>query len=399
MARHLIFWKLEWKRAYHRLPQMFAGAAVLLFLAASAAFLASRLLYGDAAAGRITVGVVRPEGDLLSEKAVSMAGSLDSVSSMCDFLYFDREEAAKRLKSGELFAVMEIPDQMVEGIMDGTNPPVRVLLPARAGVESKIFQELTEAGAEILGSAQAGIYAGGELCRIYGLETSVPQMEQELNRLFLRCSLPREDYFRYYQVSAAGDTDLLTFYGISAYVLFLMMASIPVSGYLLPWKKVMKQKLRMAGIRGGERAAARAVCLGGLYLAVTAALAAVLAAAGHWNINPLTLCKAAAEAVFVCLAAASFVSLLYQLAGTIPGGIMLLFLTATAEHFLAGGFLPMVFLPASVQGIAPALPSSVLMEGVRAIVTGSYEWAVFGKLCLMTAAGICLGAVLEGKEA
>jgi len=34
MAMHLIFWKLEWKRACQRLPQMFAGATVLLFLAA-----------------------------------------------------------------------------------------------------------------------------------------------------------------------------------------------------------------------------------------------------------------------------------------------------------------------------------------------------------------------------
>lgn len=440
MAMHLIFWKLEWKRAYQRLPQMFAGATVLLFLAASVAFLAGNLLYSDTAAGRIAVGVVMPEEDLLTEKVISMMGSLDSVNSMCDFRYLDRSTAKKGLESGELFAVMEIPEQMVEGIMDGTNPPVRVLLPAREGVESRIFQELTEAGAEILSSAQAGIYAGGELCRIYGLETSVPQLEQELNRIFLSYSLPREDYFRYYQVSATGDIDTMTFYGISAYVLFLMMAAIPVSGYLLPWKRVMKQKLRMAGIKGAERAAARAAGLAGLYLTVSAGTGAVIIAAGSAGTGamaiaagsagtgtgaiaadsagtgaaviaagsalkavlpagPLQLCEMAAAAVLVCLAAAVLAVLLYQLAGTLLGGMMLLFLMVTLQHFLAGGFLPLVFLPASIQAASPMMPSSVLMEGVRMIVTGSYEWAAFGKLCLMIGAGLGVSAVLEGREA
>lgn len=47
---------------------MFVGATMLLFLAASAAFLASGLLYGDAAAGRIAVGVVMPKEDVLAKR-------------------------------------------------------------------------------------------------------------------------------------------------------------------------------------------------------------------------------------------------------------------------------------------------------------------------------------------
>lgn len=400
MAMHLVFWKLEWKRAWKRLPQMLAGATVLLFLAASVAFLADGLLYGDAAAGRITVGVVMPEEELLTKKAISMVGSLDSVSSMCDFRTMSREEAQEGLKDGSLLAVMEIPEQLIEGIMDGSNPPVRVLLPVNAGAESRIFRELTEAGAKILGSAQAGIYAGGELCQIYGLETSVLQLEEELNRIFLSYSLPREDYFRYFRVSATGDIDTLTFYGISAYVVFLLLSAVPASGYLLPWNKVMKQKLRMTGIRSGERAAARVAGLATLYLAVTAGIWGVAWAVGRFPADGIgqTACLAV-SAIFVCLAAAALVTALYQLAGTMPGGIMLVFLIVTAGHFLAGGFLPLVFLPASIQAAAPFMPSSILMDGVRMIVTGSYEWAVFGKLCLMTAAGVAVSAVLERREA
>lgn len=397
MAMHLVFWKLEWKRACRRLPQVLAGAAVLVFLAASVVSLAGNLLYGETASGRITVGIVMPREDLLAEKVIEMIESLDSVNSMCDFLYLEQEDAEEKLENGELFAVMEIPEQMVEGIMDGTNPPVRVLVPGQSGVETKIFQELTEAGAAILGSAQAGIYAGGELCRSYGLEAAIPQMEQELNRIFLGYSLPREDYFRYIQVSATGDLDPFTFYGVSAYVLFLLLSAIPASAYLLPWNRVMKQKLRMAGIGSVERTAARAAGLGSLYLAVTAAGAVAAGLMGEAGALELLLLIAAV--VLVCLAAAALTVFLYQAAGTLLGGGILLFLVVTVQHFLAGGFLPLVFLPSSVRSLAPVLPSSVLMDGVGMIVTGAYEAAVFGKLCLMILAGLCAGALLERREA
>ena len=51
--------------------------------------------------------------------------------------------------------------------------------------------------------------------------------------------------------------------------------------------------------------------------------------------------------VMVCHGAASMVVFLYQAAGSPMEGVMLLFLAVTAMHFLAGGFLPLVFLPAT----------------------------------------------------
>ena len=57
---------------------------------------------------------------------------------------------------------MRIPEGMIRGIMDGTNPPVHILLPKNS-LEAIVFKELTMAGARTLGAAQAGIYAGDSL--------------------------------------------------------------------------------------------------------------------------------------------------------------------------------------------------------------------------------------------
>ena len=47
-----------------------------------------------------------------------------------------------------------------------------------------------------------------------------------------------------------------------------------------------------------------------------------------------------AALVMVCLGAASLVVFLYQAAGSLMGGVMLLFLAVTAMHFLSGDFFP-----------------------------------------------------------
>ena len=105
--------------------------------------------------------------------------------------------------------------------------------------------------------------------------------------------------------------------------------------------------------------------------------------------------------LLTCLAASAFVVLLYQAAGTLLGAIMLLFLVVTAQHFLAGGFLPLVFLPSGMRGIASVMPSAILMDGVKLLITGEWSVLAAGKLVFLCLGG-ALGAVIleewEGRK-
>lgn len=429
MRMCLVFLKLELKRAYQRFPQMLAGAIALLFLAGAIALLAGRALYGDAAAGRIAVGVVLPKEDALAKQMISMISSLDSVKSMCDFRYVEQEEGIKELQEGTLSAVMDMPEGLIQGIMDGTNPSVRIVMPGDAWLESRIFQELTEAGARILGASQAGIYAGNELYLAAGQAEQIPQLEKELNQIFLAYSLPREDYFRHQRVAATGDVEVPVFYGISAWVLFLLLMAIPVSGYLLPYRPVMRQKLTLAGAGAFIRVLGRILGLGSLFFTMSLvvgimgkALAAAAAALEESLAGAAGIVKAleAAEILssgsraaamgvpswievwtvmfLVCLASAAFVVLLYQAAGTLLGGIMLLFLAVTAQHFLAGGFLPEVFLPEVLRRLVPVMPSAILMCGVEMAVTGMWSGSGAARLMLLFMAGFLPSVLLESRR-
>ena len=160
---HLVYLKLELKRAYKRLPHLYAGAILLLAMAAVIALLSSRMLYDGGVVGRVPVGVAVPKQDKLARQVIQMVSSLESVESVCDFQYMDRETCLEELENGSLYAVLDIPEGFVQDIISGVNTPVTVWFGSDTGIEGKLFQELTDAGALTLSASQAGIYAGNEL--------------------------------------------------------------------------------------------------------------------------------------------------------------------------------------------------------------------------------------------
>lgn len=248
MKIRLFYLKLELKRALKCLPLMAAGAAVLMFFMGAAALLAGKALYGGQAAGRITVGVALPENDILAKQVTSMLSSLESVKSICDLSYMSREECLEGMENGELLAALLVPEGFVQDIMSGVNTPVPVLLPENAGVESRIFKELADAGAQTLSAAQAGIYAGDEVLDQFHCSEARAQLERDLNRLYLEYSLPRGELFRKTAVSASGDVKPVVFYAISLFILALMLSAIPVSGFLQPLDPVLRRQLLLAGV-------------------------------------------------------------------------------------------------------------------------------------------------------
>ena len=80
------------------------------------------------------------------------------------------------------------------------------------------------------------------------------------------------------------------------------------------------------------------------------------------------------------------------------GGMMLLFLTAAAQHFLAGGFLPLVFLPGAVRKLAPFLPSGILMDVMKTAVSGVWNFSAVFRLILMFAVFFAGSCALEVRE-
>lgn len=398
------FWsylKMELKRAVKRLPFLVLGTAALVLLLSGGALLGKNMLYGNRISGRIKVAVILPEQDPLSRKAMGMLQSLESVKSLCDFTNMSREEAENGLKKGSVYAALFIPEGFVQDIMSGTNTPVTVVLADQSQMESRIFKELTQGGSKILGAAQAGIYSGDEYLIKKGRQEEIPALEDELNRLYLEASLPRMDYFKKVKINGAGNISITCFYGISASVLVLLFSVLSVAGFLLPWNKGMRESLDGAGMGPEIRTAGRILGLSFLLFCITfpgVSAAVVMDQIPVKHLLSLEFAKIIALSVLTDLSAAAFCNGLFRLSGSLPGGVLLLFLVTTVSHFAAGGFLPKVFLPQAVQRVSSCMPTAVLMDAFRSMVTESMGKNEILRLMVLFTAGFLVSWFKEVQE-
>lgn len=393
MGVYGIYIKLEIKRAFKILPRFLAGAIVLVCLLGTIAFLASRVLYGDSAVNRITMAVVLPEEDLLAQKAVLMLASMDSVESLCDFVYVDEDTAIEQLKNREVHGIMKVPKEFINGIITGVNTPILIILPDEKEIESLVFKELADAGARSLGIAQASIYAADEICYNYGLSEVIPKVEKQLNNLYFAYTLPRLDYFRHYQVNAISEVTAFEFFSISGIVFCLFLSGIPLYSLCKAEKRVLRDKLYLIGIGKEKRILTKILTTAMLLWIVLLLICVVMIV---FEIIEMQFCLIFASAM-ISLTAASIIVAVYQVTSNPVVGVTALFWLSMLMLFLSGGFIPFVFLPAAVKQISVFIPTTPMIDMMKLFFGAAISWPAVVKL-LIWSIGFYLVTVFTGGE-
>ncbi len=393
MGAYVTYMILEIKRALKTLPRFLTGAIVLIFLLGTIVFSASKAIYGEAAMGRITVGVVLPHDDQLAKTAISMLSSMDSVKSICDFEYIAEEEGRERLNQNNIHALMLVPDGFVSDIISGANTPIQIILPDHGGIESMVFKELADAGARTLSVAQASIYAADEICIMYQIPNAVSEVEEHLNKIYFNYSLPRDDYFRHYQVSAINDVTALQYYGISAVVLCLFFCGIPLSAICIPEKKVLMQKLKLFGIGIQKQILAKIISAAILLWIIIAVGIIVLCGLKFISFKPVFI----PVMILLSLTISSVIVAVYQITVSQIVGVMCLFWLTIGMMFLSGGLIPAVFMPESVRQLAPLMPTTDLITVFKGFLGIGFTWISMIKVWIWGMA-FYLIAVLSGRR-
>lgn len=416
MRTFFIHIKLELKKALRILPWTAAGAMVLAGLLGAIALFAFRTLEEGQEINKLKVGVVLQEEDAQAQKVVSMLGSLDSVKSICEFVFAEEEEGKKRTKSGEFACLMLVPKDFVSSIIDGSNRPVTIVFSGPMGIEEQIFKELAQAGARTLSSAQAGIYAANHMHKLYQVPASIQEAEQYLNAKYLSYSLDRDVYFRKRQVSSVEDVSVQYHYTAAGAVFLLLLSGIPAASFFAEDGRARKEKLQLLGIGAGSRTAAKAIgimgvltCLPALFLAIAGIyswmfsgsvlaenLSVFLFEIGEKSRGTLGFRMALAAAIL--LAVSSIIVLCYSLSGTLIGGMMMLFLGTCGMMMISGGIVPEVFLPQSFRDISGYLPTTVLISGMKRFFLSGTDWLIILKLLAVSMGSLVIAAVRKGER-
>lgn len=234
MKVYFVWLKTELKRVAQRLPSLFIGAIVLALLAGTVAFCAFTVmqLRGENQEFGAKVALVCPE-DELTNLAIQFVMGMESLEDWCSFEKCSLEEGLEALRRREVVAVIELPEDVINSILDGSNIPAKLYLPQGEELGSSLIQIMAKVGVSLLQVAQGEIYATTDLYKEYPFNQSLGELYGEINLYNLNIALNRENLFKSISLSETEGISLGAYYGgtaISVFVLLfgLLMADLMV---------------------------------------------------------------------------------------------------------------------------------------------------------------------------
>lgn len=395
MRQKLEYLHLEIKKSLMILPRMFLQAFVLLLLTGMIAYCGVKSMERDPLAVSADIAVVVQEDNRMTRMALQYVENMESVSQICHFRYMTEKEGFDLLEKGEAAALILLPEQLVEGIMNGANPAIEIYFPKNAGLEAWLFRELTESGEELLRVAQAQIYGANDTAARYGLAEQLSQMEAEIDSYNLAFALDRLALYDTENVSVFGAMNAIQFYMASGFVLFLLLAGMAIYPVLQREPLAFCRQLERQGMGAAWQCLCQWLCgvlCTGIHAGVLWAIIRITVKYGPDAAGQLLQDGAGGYSVsarlgimmLIVMTVTAFIYLLHSLAGNRTSGILLVFLFSFMLVYLSGGLVPSMFLPKAIQAAGRQLPTAYLMQAAcglltgRELVTGRCVAALFG---------------------
>lgn len=405
MRRKVQYLYLEIKKIIKMFPRMLLQAILLMVLIGVIAFCGVKGMEREPLAVNVDIGVVVREDNTMTRMTLNYVQNMESVAQICRFVQVSEEEGFRQLERGNIAALVVLPEQLVEGIMNGQNPTVDIIFPKDAVLEAMLFRELTESGAGLLRVAQAQIYGAIDTAKEYGLTEQLSAMEADIDCYNLAFALDRLVLYDGETVSAVGRMSILQYYAASGAVLFLLLAGMAAYPVMQQEPTVFRKQLVRQGVGTLWQCLCKWLCgLTCMGLLTSAAwvlfrTAGVLvpesserlmsALVGGRNRSPAGV--QVGMILLILIVVTTFIYMIYSIAGSRTSSILIIFLFSVLMVYLSGGFIPSVLMPQTMQTIGDKLPTAYLIRAFGGLLTG-----YAGETVRQCVAGMCIYTVLFG---
>ncbi len=414
-----IWFVTEWKRAVAQLPVLlkrlviFVIACVVLM---GLTVFGTRQIWSGNNTQKTTVriGYVAPE-DMLTKLAVSYVEQLESVKSWCSLEKTTVDKGMALLENGALTALLILPDDLVNEILTGSNAPVTVYLPESVDASvtnSKVFEELANAGVGMLQTAQAEIYAAETLAGEAGVKNLLEEMYYDINRFNLSIALTRESLWENISLSVTGNHTYAVYYGSAFFAVYLLVAALFIGNFCKRNHLQQFMAWRRLGIPFAWQLASQWSALLLLMALVGVLPFCLLLYPPFAELLSVVFTPQMAVAVFFALAlSAMYALMVYQYVGEHQRAVLVLGLLALAQGYAAGCIIPSVLLPQGIAAVGAFVPAAYIKAAFTILFTGSTQnfsevilgLAVWSCVCFVFAwFGIALperkGLGVKGKD-
>ena len=406
MRQTAAYFLAQLKRAARLLPgQILADMIVCVCVGALACLLIAQ---GAAAAegSRYRIGMVGDLSDSYLGFGIAAVQEMDDSRFMVELVPMSEQEAQDAFLRGELYAVMRVPEGLMESVVYGENDRLITYTATQGqqGLGTMVMGEITDVASTLVTCSQSAIYAMQRALADQGRGEEIGRETDKLNLALINLVLSRGG-FGDVEVLGYGDGLSLELYYFSGMILlFLLLSGLLNSALFVHGNGAFSSFLKARGV-----GAVRQIL--GEYLAylllVTVGLAVLCLPLGfglerglfripEWEgmgAAPFLAFLPVLFPVAVLFAALQF--FLFEAAEGIVNGILLQLICGGGMGYLSGYFYPSAFFPEKMQSLGAFLPSGAAARFVQAGVLGKIPSAAWGAVFLWLAVFLLLAAAVR----
>lgn len=307
----------------------------------------------------IDVAVIIPEEEGILKMGAQYLSSMDSIESICNFVYLDEESALDKLQNNEVQAVIVFPDNFYEDVYHGVNTPAVVYFPEESALNVQLFSELISDGISMLQISEAGVYSVLDVTREDRPAMKRSKIGDFVADKYIGSILGRGKVFDTYVSSPYGKIDYTQYYYASFILITLLICSVNMGILYKKQEKVVSDKLRIYGLDSFKISMVKILTITlQLWMIVT-----VVYLISYIISEKLQLYFVYFEGytiggfVFVCLALATFIHAVYTLCQSGYQGTTVLLMTYVIMVIGSGIIVPITYLPDFFAGLSKIMPA------------------------------------------
>lgn len=395
MIRKVAYFLAQLKRALKLAPAQFAANLLICICAGVLVYLLVAQGVLDAGGTRYRIGMVGDLSDSYLGFGIAALQEMDDSRFMIELVGMSEEEAEAAFDSGELYAVMRVPEGLMDSVVSGKNDRLITYTPAEGqkGLGTMVMGEITDIASTLVTSSQSAIFAMQRTILDQGRGDEVALATDRLNLSLINLVLSRSGFGEVEILGYADGLSMELYYFCSIFLLLLLFAGLLNCAFFARRSMALARFLKARGVGAfcqilGEYLAYLSLVFLGLFsLSLPTAWLLErerivipewegMGAFPFWGFLRILL------PVALMFAALQF--FLFEAARGMVNGILLQFLCGVGMGYLAGYFYPAAFFPERMRMIGAILPSGAAVryveEGLFGRASAGAATAVFAYL-------------------
>lgn len=406
MGRTAAYFLAQLKRVARLLPGQILADLVICICAGALACLLIAQGASVAEGTRYRIAMVGDLSDSYLGFGIAAVQEMDDSRFMIELVPMSEQEAEAALRRGELYAVMRVPEGLMESVVYGENDKLVTYTAAQGqrGLGIMVMGEITDVASTLVTCSQSTIYAMQQVLADQDRGEEIGRETDKLNLALINLVLSRSGLGEVEVLGYGDGLSLELYYFCGMILLFLLLSGLLNSALFVHRKTALYGFLKARGVGAlrqilGEYLAYLLLVLAGL-LVLCLPLGFGLER-GYPGIPEWEGMGAAPFLAFVPVlfpVAAMFASLqffLFEAADGMVNGILLQLICGIGMGYLSGLFYPSAFFPEKMRVLGACLPSGAAVRFAQAGALGKIPAAAWAAVFVWMGVFLLLSAVVR----